>query len=161
MTKKFILILFGLLSLADIHAQNTSSTTCKKCDKAIIETVTDNFNKVSISQIEQFFCSFDKKCNLTEKYKNSGGTYAEVAFETLVVELDLHLAECTTFLDKNKNIDFNYILSLLLDVVGHDLPYSNILEKLEKKKSRTTTEQKILDAIKQSVANYKKKQPTK
>lgn len=144
--------------LAPLDSLSEISTvrTCKKCDKKIIEMVTEKYNKITLAQLEEFFCSLGKSCVMTEKYKDSGATYGEVAFEMFIVELDLHLNDCVAFIDKNKDIDFNYLLSLLTNSVGNDLPYPSIEDKLNKKKSLTPTEQKILDAIKQSKLNWNK-----
>jgi len=133
------------------------SPNCKKCDKRIIETATEHWDKLTDVQVEQFLCTFDKKCKLEEKYKNSVGTYAGVAFEMLVVQLDRHLNTCTKLFTTNKDIDFTYILSLLENVVGHDLPWPSIISQLSRKKTLTPTEQKIFDTIKKSEVDRKKR----
>ena len=144
-------------SSTDTLTQVTDAPNCKKCDKAIIEIATERWDKLTDAQVEQFLCSFDKKCKLYEKYKNSGGTYERIAFESLVVQLDRHLNTCTKLFDTNKYIDFTYILSLLEIVAGHDLPWPSIISQLNKKKTLTPTEQKIFDTIKKSEADFKKK----
>lgn len=137
--------------------QLTDSPNCKKCDTAIIEIATERWDKLTDAQVEQFLCSFDKTCKLDEKYKNSGGTYERIAFESLVVQLDRHLNLCTKLFDTNKNIDFAYILSLLQNAAGYDLPWPSIISQLNKKKTLTPTEQKIFDTIKKSESDFKKK----
>ena len=139
------------------EAQMDDPAICKKCDTAIIETATERWDKLTDTQVEQFLCSFDKGCKLSQTYKNSGGTYEQIAFEMLVVQLDRHLSTCIKLFDSNKDIDFVYILSLLQNVAGHDLPWPSIVAQLNKKKSLTTTEQKILETIKKSEADNKKK----
>jgi hypothetical protein len=141
----------------DTLRQLSDSPDCKKCDKVIIETATERWDKLTDKQVEQFLCSFDRKCRLDGKYKNSGGTYERVAFESLVVQLDRHLNTCINLFDTNKNIDFTYILSLLENVAGHDLPWPSIITQLSKNKPLTATEEKIFDTIKKSEAAFKKK----
>jgi hypothetical protein len=128
---------------------------CEKCNKAIIETVIEKYDKLTISQVEEFLCSFDKSCNLKKKYKNSAATYEELAFEMLIVELDLHLEECLLLIDSNKNIEFQYLISLLENAAGHDLPYLSIIDKLEKNKSLTANGQRILNTLKDSESRYR------
>lgn len=141
----------------DASKQVTDSPNCKKCDKRIIEIATERWDKLSDAQVEQFLCSFDKKCKLEDKYKNSGVTYEEIASQMLIVQLDRHLNTCTKSFDTNKDIDFTYILSLLENAAGHDVPWPSIISQLSKKQSLTATEQKIFDTIKKSEADFKKK----
>lgn len=142
----------NILIRNSVGSNNSTSNilpkTCKKCDKEIIETITEHYDKVTISQIEQFLCTLDKNCDLSEFYKKSGGTYGQIASDMLIVELDLHLTECISIIDKNKDIDFSYLLTLISKAPGRDLPYLSIIQKLERIKPRTSTEQKILNALK-------------
>ena len=141
--------------------QMIDSTSCKKCDKLIIEIATEQWDKLTDKQVEQFLCSFDKKCKLNEKYKYSGGTYEQNAFDMLIVQMDRHLVTCIRLFDTNKNIDFAYILSLLENSLGTDLPWPSIISQLDNMKPLTSTEQKIYDTIKRSEAKNKKKYDNK
>lgn len=138
-------------------AQSNQVQSCKKCNKKIIETVNERWDNLTNVQIEQFLCSFDKTCDLKGKFKNSESSYEQVAFEYLIVQLHLHLDTCTRLFDTNNNIDFPYILTLLKNAAGRDLPYPSIISQLEKKTSRTLAEQKILDVIKKSAEDLKRK----
>jgi len=130
---------------------------CKKCDTTIITIVANRGIGSQNSLIETFLCSFDKTCNWKIKYNGELGTYDQLAYEMLVVQLDRHLNICIELFDRNKNINFSYILSLLKEMPVLDLPYSSIISQLEKRTSRNLTEQKLLDTLKQADTELKQR----
>ena len=134
----------------DTSRQLSQQSDCKKCDTTVITIVSNHWDNLSDSLLETFLCSFDNTCNWKIKFIDGKGTYDGLAYEMLVVELDRHLNTCIELFNRNKNINFSYILSLLREMPLLDLPYSSIISQLEKKTSRNSIEQKILDTLKQA-----------
>lgn len=123
------------------------SALCKKCDKAIIEIVEHHYDSLTNMQIEEFLCSFDKSCHWNENIYGRNGTYKALAFEMFVLILNNRLQDCVEIIKNNKKINFDYLLFLLKNDSGFDLPYDSIREKLEKKINRNKIENKILAAL--------------
>ena len=109
------------------------------------------YDHLTRSDVESFLCSLRPSCNWKVIYKKSNSFDEDLVFDTLIDgfyrEFDLFIE----IFEQDKNIDLNYILTLLSIPAAQDLPQRGILEKLEMIKNRTPVQEKIHVALKKGV----------
>jgi len=133
-----LFILFQLILSTKLYGQIQD---CAKCDTSIVNAINKNWEKVTSSQLERFLCTFSRTCHWANPY------YMKLSYEMLIVELNIELNNCIELISKNKDIDFKYILELISMDQGNDLPYSSIIDQLDKKLAKNEIESQLLKTL--------------
>lgn len=126
-------------------------STCTRCDTTAIKMATEQFENLTRKEIENFLCSFDSSCVLTMRYKQSGATYDEISFEMLIALFDIYFDDYLDILENNRDINFDYLLTLFERPAIYDLPHGEVLNKIESLKTKTERQKKLHKVFEKSV----------
>lgn len=122
-----------------------------RCNREAVEKVIENYDQLTRDDISAFLCSMSDSCDWDLLYKESNGTYREVAFESLIVLFDRHFHDYLDVLENNKELDIDYVLMLFRKPAIYDLPHGMVLKKLETLENRTELQESLYQAFKFSI----------
>lgn len=129
------------------------TTTCEKCNFDAINSASDNWDKLSKEELEQFLCSYDASCEWTsELMETRENQNFGVAWDLLFVHFDKYFDYYLEILEKNESISRDYLIQLFSLPAIYDLPHRQILSKLKEIEMKTEFQSRLEDAFEQSVS---------
>ena len=128
------------------------TTTCEKCNFDAIQNASDNWDKLTKVELEQFLCSYDKSCEWTSgmmetrENQNFG-----VAWNMLFALFDKYFIQYLEIFEENGSISHGYLINLFSQPAIYDLPHRQILNKLKEIEKKTEFQSRLEKAFELSV----------
>lgn len=127
--------------------------TCEKCNFNAIMNASDNCDKLTKEELEQFLCSYDASCDWTfELMETRENQNFGVAWDMLFVHFDKYFDYYIEILEENKSISRDYLIQLFSMPAIYDLPHRQILSKLKEIEKKTEFQTRLENAFEQSVS---------
>lgn len=128
-------------------------STCEKCNVEVIKYASDNWDKLTKTEIEQFLCSYDEKCAwTTEMMETRENQKFGIAWDMLFVLFDKYFDQYLELFEENESISHDYLIKLFSQPAIYDLPHKQILTKLKNKPNKTEFQNRLEKAFEYSVA---------